>query len=631
MKLRETLVATLLLTALVLSGCTTILQHEPVRGDRICEPPQETPQTNPDDCGTGSARTTPLQETGCQNAACDNSAGSITATVKDESAKNPIPGAEVILYSGTLDEVKRMSTAQDGKAVFNNERITFPDAIKEIMSSYNIKEPIIYELHTQEYYVSVDAKGYETRVESIRFTHGKASEVEILLARSENTAQNLAKENGKAGWTMAITGYAVNNRSDEQTLEDLVRQEIPTVFGESRLYGLFDYDLDNLEELKKRAENAQSGPNGIKTVELDNGIKMAYSRNERGTDMYALTKLGSEDSKIFVAGPGFASVTENSDGQHSTLVRVENIDGSTITTDDKGFREDTRINDDGTTTTERNHYGSDTREVTKYDNGNIKRTVTYPDKTEQVFLKNEDGTLEVTWYDTEGKEEEKKYYGSDIKVGGDSPISKEEYDTLRERLRKEKEEGKPQNAIKATPYYHTNFFALPGGSKSCTFSISKLRIEPTSQLGHGQTFYATGNVKRTAGCTDNFYVTIGTEVFLLNALATDKYGSFRIGPFTVDLGLGGGTTCGKVEAREVHGVGVAVYTEPTEKPAKAAFVYSLDGCSDPSVCPNGTDEQGNSISYCKRYFHTEPCRSTTRINLDCAREVISEWKALANG
>ncbi len=43
--------------------------------------------------------------------------------------------------------------------------------------------------------------------------------------------------------------------------------------------------------------------------------------------------------------------------------------------------------------------------------------------------------------------------------------------------------------------------------------------------------------------------------------------------------------------------------------AKGAFYYSVYGCSDPSRCPYGEDEQGKPISACKRYFGKEQCLS----------------------
>lgn len=352
MKSRLAIALLPLVLSMLLAGCAT-LRGAPVPGDGICE----AGETNPEDCGGTQYTCTQTAGQACVNAACaanqlqstgtcptgqvcckpgptlqntgkpiapmsatgrrplDGAAaqasmgGKIEATVKDASG-NPLGGAKVTLYTDSLNEVRATDTARDGKAVFANELIVFPENVRAFMQSSGIREPELYSLHTQTYYVNAHADGHEDAVEQLEFTQGKVAEIEIILARTDKPLQNFAGESGKIGGMPAITGYAVNNPNRDKTLEELVRMEIPTMFGKSTID---KYDLGNLSELQKKIGTGQKGPDGIEIIDLGGGEKMAYSQNSRGSRMYVIKEADSENSTIFVVDPDeSATMTRNS-------------------------------------------------------------------------------------------------------------------------------------------------------------------------------------------------------------------------------------------------------------------------------------------------------------------------------
>ena len=120
-------------------------------------------------------------EYGCDVDRCLKNGGSMQITVKDLTTQQPLANAEVILYSATLDEIRTLKTNAQGKASFTNTLIQFPSTIKKLFREHRLSEPSIFELHTQQYEVSISANGYQTQVESIKFEEGEDAVAQILL------------------------------------------------------------------------------------------------------------------------------------------------------------------------------------------------------------------------------------------------------------------------------------------------------------------------------------------------------------------------------------------------------------------------------------------------------------------
>ena len=705
--------------------------------------------------------------------------GSISVLVVDENGKS-ISDSEVILYSATLNEMRREQTNAEGTVVFENERIVFPPTIKQLFRDHHIAEPVVYEMHTQQYEVSVQAEGYATQVKSVKFEEGKDATLDIMLQKGTSTTS--------PGRTSTLTGKVITEYDrrrdiksrgpvDTTDLEELVRMEIPTVYGESRM----ERGIDSLDTLRKHIGTGTKETDGRENIDIGNGRTMTYFKNDRNAETFIIIETDSQDSNVFIVSPDQSiTLTQNINDRQSTITRVRNADGGTTTYNDEMWRSDVIQNKDGTITTrdtkpdgslseEKTHTADgtivqeklktdpdkegfvtidyifntgsdgndDVKTITNYDGSKIVKTFVSgveegPIKTEKydvsgnkinteyrrgdvstklseeeylvqrerlkqatreyngdrksTTITKPNGDREETIIDANGKTIMTKVYGKDGDVdttfndGGSKTvetynkdgtykkeeydtnnklisteyrgilgkkITQEEYDALREQIEKDAEKyvrerkGTYEDYItdlmekeieksgsEKTPKYSiiissrpVSFLASSQQTKGCKYNFADIHMEPTNDLKYGQAFYILGKVKKTAGCTGIFYVTVGTLGVTLDALAHDTYTSFRIGPFT-HKELDGGTTCATLNAWEAHSTQTAS-ADVTQPSAKAAFAYTMQGCSDSTLCPYGTDEQGKSISYCKRYYHTEPCRLTTKSDTSCLREVLS--------
>lgn len=554
----------------------------------------------------------------CLDGRCVPYGGSITLIAKDAQTFEPITKAEAILYSSSLDEVTRKSADNDRKITIPNERVTFPPSIKKLFREHDIDEPVVFELHTNQYDVSVQALEYTTQVKSVTFEEGKDARVEVLLEKETSISQNV------------LTGRIADEK--EQQIQQ----------GSSKILRV----PNTLDVLDAFPSKQTKNPDGSITFDYsENGddfkdIKHTRFVNERKSTTDVITSEG--DSETFIRSPdGSFTVSKIKKGQfvpEESYTQTPSQDGGFTMKYENAI--DLTFGAEGTVQKRVSRANNERVETDEFNAGNLRdehiETVVHEDgsKTVRTFLETDEGATygvaKIEEYDSGGAKKLTRYH--DFK--DDKKLSEEEYLQEMERLREEKdkklvekeiptvfgksklEESEQEQPLdtssSATSFSKkVNLVLLPQTtSTGCKYLIADVAMTPSDKVKYSETFYVSGNIKKTAGCTGIFEVALTTLGTTRDALAHDKQGGFRLGPFA-STDLDGDTKCVLVEAWEVHGTGAAASSGRAagEQGARAAFAYTADGCSNPDLCPYGTNEQGTTISYCKRYHHTEPCRA----------------------
>ncbi|MBI4210706.1 MAG: hypothetical protein HY544_04345 [Candidatus Diapherotrites archaeon] len=632
------LITGLLILVLLLSGCFFVTTKW-IPKDNICDMTNgENHNNSPDDC---PEKQTPKDD----ETTTPITGGTIQITVKDSEKNKPISGAEVILYNTILDEVHRGTTDKEGKIAFYNRQVIFPESIKKLMQQYNFKEPVVYELNSQEYFASAGAQGYETAIEEIHFTQGKDTFIEMQL------------------------GGTVTALLEEELISPMVNGSVTAGFADpgSYYYGIFIGDKPPISTV--------SNLDGGSTLVYENGIRRTVSTSPNGSKVEFIEdpKFNHKATLIIAPGGGTVTMAEEVDGKYSQWTKATNQNGSITTTHSDGKVENSIRNYDDTITTTttmegeptetvtRHPDGKQTMRVTRYDNGEVIEdasgkhpyepdvfTATDPDGSKKVLKTYGEGLQELTEYDSQGNSITVKRQDRE-----GNELSEEEFIARMEawtweRVQDAKEQQKPDGSLDDKPITGTgslekdipvNFTLYK--SKWCFFLFGNVATSPAQPLKYLSKYYITGTIKGTESCSGSYLVNLYSALPELQGLpllinVSGNRGQFKAGPFTADMGHLGGTRCGYTLAAEIKTRNPDEATPPVNR---LDFQYKIYGCSDPSICPSGfaCEPLGNTnvndaetctivnprtleektgqlnrekqMSACMRYMHEDPCIS----------------------
>jgi hypothetical protein len=571
-------------------------------------------------------------EYGCFENRCLKKGGSIEISVTDASSGKSLRSAEVILYTGLLYPLKTIQTDDKGKAVFSNEVIRFPFTMKKLFLQKRVSEPSIFEMHSQQYEVNVQAQGYETQVKSLVFKEGEDVSLEISLEASAASSENVKSITGRVADGNYIKQSPVSY-FDEITPDTPYesRKKNPDGSITSTYYGYYGGKVTRTVSRSAHGSRIEVISDDQGRIQITTHTPDLSSQVSTQVIFKEVSGLITTNTETFNADGSVVRTFENSDGARSESIETKNPDGS-ITSIIDGKRYDIKFIDGSKETTFVTEDGIKYINVDDKDGNILSRKKVNTDGTSEEQTHTEGNLVSYKTFDAERKVTYEKY------LRNGKEISKEEYKELVEEVESKKieelvkmeapslfgesklskEEMEEENKKESSRTL--DFSALVGRSKSCVFRLWDLRIKPRDPLEYKSMFFIEGNVKGTVGCSGRYLVlvTLGDKEIPMEV--QDKQGMFRTGPFIADRGLWGGVACGNVNAGEITQVDKQLSLDATQTVAKVAFFYKVYGCSDENICPYGEIE-GRKLSACERYYGKKQCLMPDNIDSSCLQQV----------